>query len=518
MPPRTRNTRKKAVELAPTMKRMMEVKNSELIFNNDEIPYSSDTLNIFSEFYEAVDKIADNVTAKYKPMFDVKEVLQKYLKDIPRDFVPNLETKEEIKNETMDLLETEVESLEDMEIGVASNRTEDWRGIRSQTLTSSEDDLDNPSISDAITTQLEEMSIVEDLELNIPLLTSTPIKTELSLKIDDEQLTTDGIKINSEQIKDVNDLETTGSVVEIVEKKEVEESKPRTLTTTDKGQKEGSTVLKSSKLSSPIPKASSTVSPHQYSNRNNLHTPRTTDIRLRTPKVDPTKLHTTKKENRGSDSHDSKMAHANELRSKLLLLKKEKIREDNERKASEVLERKKALEEQKMKQKSSSRHGASLKRTETLAGGQGPNKKTRVHLFPKEDKASVLDTSDVVVLTHSVKKQEIGFTTNSNKMTSHRGVCRENTTSDYGLDDLNSDEDTDDENNPRNEIPMWAEFSFVKRSVREHIENPPFDLDEFFGKIEKPNLQEIFGKIIKAKLEDLLRAGIEDRQNEQNTE
>ncbi|PIC51609.1 hypothetical protein B9Z55_002054 [Caenorhabditis nigoni] len=481
MAPRKRNTSKKAVGLAPTMKRMMEVKNSELIFNKEETPYSSDTLKIFSEFYEKVDKVVDNVTAKYNPLFDVKEVLQKYLKKVPRDLVHSLETKKKIKNETMDLLETEVESLEDMEIAEASNRTEDWRGIKSQTLTSSEDDLDKTTISDAIRTQLEEMSIVEDLELKIPLLTSTPIKAEISSDVNGNRLMVEGIKIDSERIQEVD---TISSVIEIVEKKEIEESEPGTFKIIDKRQKGGSTVLKSSKLSSPISKASSTVSSHQFSSQNNLHTPKTTSIRLRNPKVDPTELHTTKKDNRGSDNRGSKMAHANQLRSKLLLLKKEKIREDNERKASEVLERKMALEEKKMMQKSSSRHGTSLKRTETLAGGQGPSKKTRVHLFPKEDKVSVLDTSDVVVLTHSVKKQKTGFTTNAYKKTPHC-VCRENTASDYGLDDLNSNEDTDDENNPRKEIPMWAEFSLVKRSVRDHIENPPFDLDEFFGKIEK---------------------------------
>ncbi|ULU12112.1 hypothetical protein L3Y34_015452 [Caenorhabditis briggsae] len=415
------------------MKRMMEVKNSELIFNNDGIPYSSDTLKIFSEFYEKADEIADNVTAKYKPLFDVKEVLQKYLNDIPRDLEPNLETKSA------------------------------WY---------------QKSNSGAITTQLEEMSIVEDLELKIPLLTSTPIKTEISSDINDNQLTTDGIKIDSERIQEVGNI---SSVIEIVEKNGIEESKPGAFTSTGQIHKERITVMKSSKLTSPMSKASSTVSSHQYSNRDNLHTPKTTNIRLRIPKVDPTKLHTAKKENRGSDSQGSKMAHANELRSKLLLLKKEKLREDNERKASEVLGEEKVV-------------GRAENEAKTLAGGQGPNKKNRVHLFPKEDKASVFDTSDVVVLTHSVKKQKTGFTTNLNKMTSHRGVCRGNTTSDYGLDDLNSDNDTDDENKPRKEIPMWAEFSFVKRSVREHIENPPFDLDEFFGKIEKPNLQEIFGK------------------------
>ncbi|UMM13064.1 hypothetical protein L5515_001529 [Caenorhabditis briggsae] len=455
------------------MKRMMEVKNSELVFF--QVYFSYDTLKIFSEFYEKADEIADNVTAKYKPLFDVKEVLQKYLNDIPRDLEPNLETKKAIKKVTMDLLETQVESLEDMEIAEASNRTEDLRGIKSETLTSSEDmEMEGSS------NKIEDRRGIRSQTL-----------AQSRRNINDNQLTTDGIKIDSERIQEVGNI---SSVIEIVEKNGIEESKPGAFTSTGQIHKERITVMKSSKLTSPMSKASSTVSSHQYSNRDNLHTPKTTNIRLRIPKVDPTKLHTAKKENRGSDSQGSKMAHANELRSKLLLLKKEKLREDNERKASEVLGEEKVVGRAENETKSSSRRGASLNRTETLAGGQGPNKKNRVHLFPKEDKASVFDTSDVVVLTHSVKKQKTGFTTNLNKMTSHRGVCRGNTTSDYGLDDLNSDNDTDDENKPRKEIPTWAEFSFVKRSVREHIENPPFDLDEFFGKIEKPNLQEIFGK------------------------
>ncbi|CAP23346.1 Protein CBG02222 [Caenorhabditis briggsae] len=354
---------------------------------------------------------------------------KKYFRRYSQRFRTQSRNQVAIKKVTMDLLETQVESLEDMEIAEASNRTEDLRGIKSETLTSSEDmEMEGSS------NKIEDRRGIRSQTL-----------AQSRRNINDNQLTTDGIKIDSERIQEVGNI---SSVIEIVEKNGIEESKPGAFTSTGQIHKERITVMKSSKLTSPMSKASSTVSSHQYSNRDNLHTPKTTNIRLRIPKVDPTKLHTAKKENRGSDSQGSKMAHANELRSKLLLLKKEKLREDNERKASEVLGEEKVV-------------------------GRA------------ENEAKVVFSTWCI--THSVKKQKTGFTTNLNKMTSHRGVCRGNTTSDYGLDDLNSDNDTDDENKPRKEIPMWAEFSFVKRSVREHIENPPFDLDEFFGKIEKLN-------------------------------
>ncbi|XP_007497766.2 inner centromere protein isoform X1 [Monodelphis domestica] len=62
----------------------------------------------------------------------------------------------------------------------------------------------------------------------------------------------------------------------------------------------------------------------------------------------------------------------------------------------------------------------------------------------------------------------------------------------YGMD-LNSDDSTDDETQPRKPIPAWANGSQLSQAVIRQYYNPP-DIDQLFGTILSPRLEDIFNK------------------------
>ncbi|NXA63941.1 INCE protein, partial [Mohoua ochrocephala] len=62
----------------------------------------------------------------------------------------------------------------------------------------------------------------------------------------------------------------------------------------------------------------------------------------------------------------------------------------------------------------------------------------------------------------------------------------------YGLD-LNSDDSTDDESNPRKPIPAWADGTQLQQAIV-HQYHHPVDLDALFGAIPSPRLEHIFYK------------------------
>ncbi|KAJ7344262.1 hypothetical protein JRQ81_000212 [Phrynocephalus forsythii] len=63
---------------------------------------------------------------------------------------------------------------------------------------------------------------------------------------------------------------------------------------------------------------------------------------------------------------------------------------------------------------------------------------------------------------------------------------------DYGMD-LNSDDSTDDESQPRKPIPSWANGLQLNEAVTYQYYNPP-DVDRLFGLILSPKLEDIFYK------------------------
>ncbi|NWW57462.1 INCE protein, partial [Ifrita kowaldi] len=62
----------------------------------------------------------------------------------------------------------------------------------------------------------------------------------------------------------------------------------------------------------------------------------------------------------------------------------------------------------------------------------------------------------------------------------------------YGLD-LNSDDSTDDESNPRKPIPAWADGARLQEAIV-HQYYHPVDVDALFGAIPSPRLEHIFYK------------------------
>ncbi|KAG8125558.1 hypothetical protein E2320_020801 [Naja naja] len=63
---------------------------------------------------------------------------------------------------------------------------------------------------------------------------------------------------------------------------------------------------------------------------------------------------------------------------------------------------------------------------------------------------------------------------------------------DYGMD-LNSDDSTDDESQPRKPIPLWANGSQLNEAVTYQYYSPP-DVNRLFGLILSPKLEDIFYK------------------------
>ncbi|KAH0621056.1 hypothetical protein JD844_022068 [Phrynosoma platyrhinos] len=64
--------------------------------------------------------------------------------------------------------------------------------------------------------------------------------------------------------------------------------------------------------------------------------------------------------------------------------------------------------------------------------------------------------------------------------------------SDYGMD-LNSDDSTDDESQPRKPIPSWATGNELSQAVIHQYYNPP-NIRTLFGIVKSPKLEEIFQK------------------------
>ncbi|XP_045196321.2 inner centromere protein A-like isoform X2 [Mercenaria mercenaria] len=97
--------------------------------------------------------------------------------------------------------------------------------------------------------------------------------------------------------------------------------------------------------------------------------------------------------------------------------------------------------------------------------------------------------------THSLEEATVPQNTTNNdsyEMTPKR-VPMASTVENYGIDDLNSGDETDDDECPRKKIPDWAQGSQLKTLLIKQHYHPP-NLDELFDVIEAPDLNVLFEK------------------------
>ncbi|NWH52715.1 INCE protein, partial [Fregata magnificens] len=159
----------------------------------------------------------------------------------------------------------------------------------------------------------------------------------------------------------------------------------------------------------------------------------------------------------------------------------EKLREQQEKAArlqKEVLAAKEQLRKEMEKKEQEEQRLAEMKRQEH------EQKK-----LPEEQKAK-----DIAQTQH-LENKENSPACNSYQMTPQAQKEPKPPTinpNNYGLD-LNSDDSTDDESQPRKPIPAWATGNQLSQAVIRQYYNPP-NVDALFGVIASPKLEDIFYK------------------------
>uniref|UniRef100_G3UQR6 Inner centromere protein ARK-binding domain-containing protein n=1 Tax=Meleagris gallopavo TaxID=9103 RepID=G3UQR6_MELGA len=92
------------------------------------------------------------------------------------------------------------------------------------------------------------------------------------------------------------------------------------------------------------------------------------------------------------------------------------------------------------------------------------------------------------------KTVKVSFSSNACKGSDWppKGTKESRSPNNYGMD-LNSDDSTDDENEPRKPVPAWADGSQLNQAIL-HQYYHPVNVDQLFGLIASPKLEDIFGK------------------------
>nr|XP_060626439.1 inner centromere protein isoform X2 [Anolis sagrei ordinatus] len=167
-------------------------------------------------------------------------------------------------------------------------------------------------------------------------------------------------------------------------------------------------------------------------------------------------------------------------------------RELQKKKEQEKLQAQREYERQE-KEKAAHLHKeviAAAKEKERLRKEEEENKRKREQLNQEEEQqAAETKTADRQLnVTVDIENSPC----NSYEMTPQSHKQPKININDYGMD-LNSDDSTDDESQPRKPIPAWASGNQLSQAIIHQYFNPP-NVKRFFGVVRSPNLEEIFYK------------------------
>ncbi|XP_072193681.1 inner centromere protein isoform X2 [Excalfactoria chinensis] len=177
--------------------------------------------------------------------------------------------------------------------------------------------------------------------------------------------------------------------------------------------------------------------------------------------------------------------------------------EEEERRHKELMQKKKE-EEQERARKIAEQRQAEQEREKQLAAERELARKKEQERIQAEkqreqqEKAARLQKEALAAkeqIQKEVEKKENSPACNSYQMTPqyHKDPKPPKINpNNYGMD-LNSDDSTDDESQPRKPIPAWASGNQLSQAVIRQYYNPP-NVDALFGTIVSPKLEDIFYK------------------------
>lgn len=208
------------------------------------------------------------------------------------------------------------------------------------------------------------------------------------------------------------------------------------------------------------------------------------------------------KEEKTKKKSTKKMGEAETRKQKVLQMEEEGKREQPE-KWKTVGEIKKMLEHNSVKQEKERVHGQKDKEKwvkpmelDTEEEENLKECKSPAHLELPQQEKRVKETNKVSSagkwLNITAQKSSIGNPSQVDPQILSDAKSLKVNPNDYGMD-LNSDDSTDDESQPRKPIPFWATGLQLNEAVTYQYYNPP-DINMFFGQIFSPKLEDIFYK------------------------